>query len=132
MTPAISGQGARAAQQYAESARQARMESVRAQTGLTPGETAKARVRTRSIGFRLGGFGLTYTSEDVQLEPTPSVRNSFKQSFETASLRREVVTSTASETLSRLPAQRRAGIRAYQDALSPASSEANRSLLAVA
>ncbi|MGE4291065.1 MAG: hypothetical protein AB7E32_02535 [Desulfovibrio sp.] len=133
MTAAISGRSAQASQEYARAAQQARAETLRAQNGDSP---ARARVRTRTFGFQLGSFGLTYTSEDVQLEPTRSAaspaRSTFDQSLETATLRSEMVTTAASQTLSDIPAQRRSGLRAYQDALSASANPISRTLLAVA
>lgn len=132
MTAAITGRSAQITQQYARSAQAAANDSARSATDAP----AKARVRTRTFGFQLGSFGLTYTAEDVQLEPAPkppsAARSGFDQSLETASLRREMVGSAASETLSRIPPQRRNGLRAYQNALSPAATQTNRNLLAVA
>ena len=122
MANAIAGTAAQANQSYLRAEQQSRAE---VRQGV-------ARVERRSFGFRLGSFGLSYRTENVRIEPpAPPARATFSDALETAALRREAVTSAASETLNNLPPQRRAGLRAYQDNLSAAQAP-HRTLLAVA
>lgn len=140
MTAPIAGSSTQAAMRYARAAQDAAAEAARSGSA----SAGTARVRTRSFGLKLGGFGLTYTAEDVRVEPSDtssvssasvssaSFRASLDRSLETASLRSEMVQSAASATLSDLPAQRRSGLRAYRNALAPDTGSASRTLLAVA
>lgn|GEM_PF-3481209 len=124
VTPAatISNQ---AGQAYAHAVQQARND---AGNGEQP---SRARVRTRRFGLRLGGFGVTYTAEDVRLEPVGVPSASFGESLEAASLRRRMVLDAAGQTLSSsMPPQRRAALRAYQQAHLAADAP-QRSLLGV-
>jgi len=113
-------------------------------------EALKARVVTRSLGVRLGGFGVDYTSKKVVLDPESSAREAQVQ--ETArNLTESVARSQSDERVFEAawrdpapdvppapdhpdPAWRK-GLRAYakaRDLLRADASAAGRASLAVA
>lgn len=127
VSPSIAGIGQRAVGEYARNIAHENHESS-SRAGEIPGRT---RVRTRTFGLKLGGFGVTYTTEDVQLEPSTPARDTFNANLETAGLRQHMVREAADQTISQsMPPQRRAALRAYSQAHNPGPTA--RTLLGVA
>ena len=105
----------------------------------TSGQDTAGRMRTRSFGFSLGSFGVTYTSRDLELDAdqldqaqeylqTSTTKTAFLDELDNALLRQTLADNTRRPPDSKPPAR---GAAAYAR-MATGYNEPGRSLLGVA
>lgn len=78
-----------------------------------------AKVRTREVGFRLGGFGFTYTSKDLEMGPDRETSQEFYGRAATSTIAANASLVTSSLTRQNVEPEtstlvRRRGTNSYQ------------------